>query len=173
MATKSDATGKAGTAVDDPIALGVASGKKLADVAKDVGVNVRTVQRRMKSPQFRARVHELRAQMLGEAAGRLTDGMAKAADELLALVGHSDADVRHKAAVKVIELGLRTREAVDVEERLAAVEAALREGKTDGDSSGPTGEGRSESEGNPGATDESAGNGSIGSVQPESVAPDG
>jgi HEAT repeat protein len=85
----------------------------------------RTAFRRLESPEFKARVADLRAGMIEQAAGRLADGMTAAADVLLKLLTHRSADVRHKAAVKLLELGVRTNETADLGRRLADLEAEL------------------------------------------------
>jgi hypothetical protein len=130
-------------ATDDPIALGIASGKKHAEVAREAGCSIRTVQRRMQHPEFRRRVQELRGRMLGEAAGSLADAMTDAAAELRAQLANADPLVRHRAACKIIELGLKVREATEVDDRLSALEAALRGGRGNGDAEGAAGEDRS------------------------------
>ena len=70
------------------------------------------------------------------AAGKLADGMAAAADTLRGLLTHADDSLRLRAASKLLELGLKTWQVVDLEaqvselsERLAVTEAMLDEPK--------------------------------------------
>lgn len=113
---------------DETLAASLAAGKTVAESATAAGVSEATAYRRFKVPAFAARVRELRAAMVATALGRLTDGMTAAADALNELVQSAEADAKFKAAKAVIELALRVREQVDLEERLAAVERALKGG---------------------------------------------
>ena len=115
-------------AADETLAAALAAGKTIAAAAATAGVGETTAYRRLKVPAFAARVRELRAAMVATALGRLSDGMTAAADALNELVRSADLDAKFKAAKAVIELALRVREQVDIEERLAAVERALKGG---------------------------------------------
>ncbi len=119
---------------DDLLAAALAAGKTAREAATASGVAERTVFRRLADDPFRRRVSELRAAMLGAAAGRLADTMTSAADVLRALLTDPDPDVRHRAAVKVIELGAKLGELTDLERRIAELEAATDapKGVTDG-----------------------------------------
>jgi len=119
---------------DDLLAAELAAGKTVRDAATAAGVAERTAHRRRTDADFKARVGALRADMVGAACGRLADGMATAADVLLALLADAGPDVRHRAAVKVIELGVKLGELADLERRVAELEAATPEagGGTDG-----------------------------------------
>lgn len=107
---------------DDPLAAALAAGKTVRDAATATGVSERTAHRRLTDPGFKARVTELRGGMVATAAGRLADGMAAAADVLRALLASDDENVRHKAAAKLIELGLRVREQAEIEDRIGRLE---------------------------------------------------
>ena len=116
---------------DEVLAAALAAGMWHRDAAAAAGVSERTVFRRVKDPAFRQQVAELRAVTTSEALGRLTGGMTGASDALNKLVSHRDPNVRHKAATKVIELALKVREQVELEERLARVEELLAGGSGD------------------------------------------
>jgi hypothetical protein len=116
----------------EAVALGVAAGLSLAKAARKSEVGVPTAKRWSATlPAFRRRVQELRAEMTSQALGRLVDNMASAADTLgyLSRKGKSEM-IRLNAARAVLELGNKTREAVELEERLRALEeqAAQRGG---------------------------------------------
>lgn len=111
------------TNADDLLAAALAAGKTAREAATAAGVAERTVFRRLADDPFRRRVSEHRAAMLGTAAGRLADTMTSAADVLRGLLGDPDPDVRHRAAVKVIELGAKLAELTDIERRLSELEA--------------------------------------------------
>ena len=112
---------------DDLLAAELAAGKTVRDAATAAGVAERTAHRRLTDAEFKARVTGLRASMVSAAAGRLADGMGEAATVLRALLTDAGPDVRHRAAVKVIELGVKLGELTDLERRVAELEAATRE----------------------------------------------
>jgi hypothetical protein len=108
------------------VALGVASGLSLAEAARSAKVGVPTAKHWSANlPQFHRRVHELRAEMTSQALGRLAESMASAAETLghLSRKGKSEM-VRLSAARAVLESGHKLRESVEVEERIAALEAS-------------------------------------------------
>jgi len=108
----------------EAVALGVASGLSLAGAARKAKVGVPTAKTWSSTlPTFRRRVQGLRAEMTSQALGRLVEGMASAADTLgfLARKGKSEM-VRLSAARAVLELANKTRENVELEERLHALE---------------------------------------------------
>jgi hypothetical protein len=130
----------------DLAAAKLACGGTVAEAAEAAGVDVRTVFKwKAEDAGFRARIAELRAAAVSGALGRLTDGMTRAADALVALLANRSPSVRLKAARAVIELGLRVRAEVEVEERLAAVERALEGGDAGEQGAAEAGRGEGES----------------------------
>ncbi len=119
--------GRGRHSADDALATELAAGKSVRNAATTAGVAERTAHRRLTDPAFRARVSELRGGMVAAAAGRLADGMAAAADVLRALLADEDPHVRHKAAVKVLELAASLRVQVELEDRMAELEARVAE----------------------------------------------
>ena len=108
----------------EAVALSVASGLSLAAAARKAKVGVPTAKHWSATlPDFRQRVQQIRAEMTSQALGRLVDGMASAADTLgyLTRKGKSEM-VRLSAARAVLELANKTRENVELEERLRALE---------------------------------------------------
>ena len=117
---------------DDKLAAALASGLTVRDAAAVADVAERTATRRMADAGFRRQVVELRSATVRSAAGKLADGMTAAADTLRGLLTHSDDSLRLRAASKLLELGLKTWQVVDLEsqvselsERLALTEAML------------------------------------------------
>ncbi len=109
-------------------ALALAAGLPLRVAAKQSGAGERTIKTwTATTPAFNRRVAELRADMTSRALGRLADGMAGAADTLgyLSRKGKSET-VRLGAARAILELGTKLREAVEMEARIAALEAGRR-----------------------------------------------
>ncbi|MGC4051924.1 MAG: hypothetical protein QM757_21490 [Paludibaculum sp.] len=113
---------------DDALAAALAAGQTVIAAASTAGVSERTAFRRLDDPAFRARVAELRAGMVSTAAGRLADGMGQAADVLRALLAHKDPHVRHRAAAKLLEVGLKVVELAELEQRVAELERATEPG---------------------------------------------
>jgi len=113
------------TPKQEAAALALAAGHPLRVAAKQSGAGERTIKTWSATvPAFGRRIAELRAEMTGRALGRLADGMAGAADTLgfLSRKGKSET-VRLGAARAVLELGNKLREAVELEARIAALEA--------------------------------------------------
>jgi hypothetical protein len=113
---------------DEALALALAGGQTLRDAAGAVGIGERTAARRWADPDFRRRVSALRADMVQRSLGRMADGMAEAADVLRKLLGAERDSVRLGAARSLLELGVKLRESVELEERLAALERQAKEG---------------------------------------------
>jgi hypothetical protein len=88
-----------------------------------MGLSERTATRRWGDPAFRRRVAELRGEMVARSLGRMADGMAEAADVLRALLdAGTPPAVRLGAARALLELGVKLRESVELEERLRTLE---------------------------------------------------
>jgi hypothetical protein len=109
------------------LAAELAAGKTVREAAGRAGISERTAHRRLEDSTFRARIAALRAEMLSAASGRLADGMVAAADVLRKLLAHRDANIRRQTAAKLLELGLRVREVVELEQRVQDLEAKLSE----------------------------------------------
>src|SRR5262249_9159780 len=77
--------------------------------ARQANLAPRTAYRRLAQPGFRREVDGLRADMVGQALGRLTEGMTAAADTLRALLSARSESVRLAAARSILELGPRLR----------------------------------------------------------------
>ena len=104
--------------IDDLLAFHLASGLTIARAAERVGVNERTVRRRLTDANFRKRLFDLRSEALGRAVAMLADGMTKAAERLVGLVGASDEKMALAACKAVLELGMRLRQAEETERKV-------------------------------------------------------
>jgi HEAT repeat protein len=113
---------------DDLLAATVAAGQSLRDAAKLVGIGERTAARRWAEPAFQRKVVALRAAMVERALGRLSDAMSAAAEQLRELLGARSEAVRLGAARSLLELGVKLRESVELEQRVSALEARRGEG---------------------------------------------
>lgn len=107
---------------DDALAVALASGQTLRDAAASVRVSERTATRRWADPDFRQRVAALRSEMIGRAMGSMADAMSDAAAGLRGLLAAESESVRLGACRAILELGVRLREAVELETRIVALE---------------------------------------------------
>jgi hypothetical protein len=115
---------------DDALALALAGGKSLRDAAVAAGIAERTATRRWAEPAFRRHVAELRTEMVTQALGRIADGMADAAATLRKLLKAKSESVRLSACRALLELGVKLRESVELEERFAELERRAELKKT-------------------------------------------
>jgi hypothetical protein len=119
--------GATNAAKREEIALLLASGQNVTRAAGRAGVSKQTVHRWLaKDPTFAARVVELRAEMFKLSAGLLSRNTRRAALQLARLIKSEDERVALAASRSVLTLTRTTLEAVEFEERLAAVERRLR-----------------------------------------------
>jgi hypothetical protein len=116
---------------DEALALALAGGQTLRAAAEAAKIAERTATRRMADPAFRQRVTELRGDMVQRSLGRMAEGMSEAADVLRQLLAARSESVRLGAARSLLELGVKLRESVELEERMRALEGRLAgEGRT-------------------------------------------
>jgi hypothetical protein len=108
---------------EDALLLALACGATVEAAARQCELGVRTVYRRLDDPAFRARVQEARGELTRRSAGLLTAAAGESVRTLLSLQKESAPPaVRLGAARAVLELGLKVRELVDLEARIAALE---------------------------------------------------
>ena len=111
---------------EDALLLTLACGASVDQAARQCGLSTRTVYRRLADSAFRQQLQALRADLVQRTAGALTAAATEAVRTLLELQKPSAPPaVRLGAARSVLELGLKLREAADLEERLAALEESL------------------------------------------------
>jgi hypothetical protein len=119
---------------DDVLLLALACGATVDAAAQKANVSVRTVKRRLADPAFRQRLAEVKGDMVRRTAAALSAGAVQAVSTLLSLQAAKEpVAVRLGAARAILELGMKVREAVEFEERLAALEQRV------GDKPGPRG----------------------------------
>ena len=111
---------------DDVLLIALACGATVEKAASQAGVSVSTVKRRLGDPAFRTRLRGVRSEIVERATGILTASAMESAKTLLELQKASTAAaVRLGAARSVLEMGMKLREVVDIEERLSALEQRL------------------------------------------------
>ncbi len=113
----------------EPVALSLAVGASVAAAARHSGVAERTVRGWLQDPSFRRRVSELRSELFDAAVGHLAASGRKAAKALADLLDSANEGVRLRAAAEVLSLGPKLREAAELAERVAELEALVKASK--------------------------------------------
>ena len=113
---------------DDRLLLALACGATPEAAAHSLGgISARTVYRRLQDPDFCRRLQQLRSDMVQRTAAMLTAAGPESVRTLVALQKDSiPPATRLGAARAALEIGRRAREAAELEQRLAALEAALQ-----------------------------------------------
>lgn len=107
----------------DALLMALACGATVAGAAAKAGISERTVYRRLAGPEFRAKLNDVRADMVQRAAGMLTAVSLEAVKTLAELLHPSQpASARLRASKVILDMGLRLREVTDLEERLRLLE---------------------------------------------------
>ncbi len=111
---------------DDQLVLALACGATAETAARQAGVSARTVYNRLQDPAFKHRLRGVQADILQRTAGALTAAATESVRTLLELQkpGMPPA-TRLGAARAVLEIGLKIREIVELETRIAALEEQL------------------------------------------------
>jgi hypothetical protein len=111
---------------DHQLLMALACGVTVENAARQAGISPATAYRRLADPDFVQRLRALRADMVQRTAGTLTAASGESVRTLLELQKPSAPPaVRLGAARSVLEIGIKMREAADLEERLSALEQQL------------------------------------------------
>ena len=113
--------GRAGA--DAALVTALAVGATIEQAAERAGVSPRTAHRRLAEPEFRARVDEARAELLGRALARLQATCTSAVTTLADLLTAESESVRLGAARSILDVALRWREQDELARRLDNVES--------------------------------------------------
>ena len=109
-------------AADAALIVHLASGVSPAGAAKLAGVSEATCYRRLADPAFRQRVEAARSSFWERALGILSKGAAESATVLRRLLRSDDGRLKLQAAKVLLDQGIKVRDQVDLEQRLAALE---------------------------------------------------
>jgi hypothetical protein len=114
-------------AADAALLQALACGATVENAARKAAVSERTAYRRLADPEFCKQLQQLRLELVQRTAAMLTGAGMSSVKTLLDLQQDAavHAGVRRRAARDVLEMGLKLRENVDWEERLAALERRL------------------------------------------------
>jgi HEAT repeat protein len=107
---------------EEQLIANLAAGKTMRETAAAVGITERTVQRRMANEKFRTRIMEIRSSAVSSATARLLMGMKEAANVLMMHLEDSDKRIQQRAAVKLIELGVKLNTINELEKRIEQLE---------------------------------------------------
>lgn len=110
---------------DSLLAIALASGASISDVAAQANIDRSTVYRKLENPEFRRLVAEFRDRLIGTALGRIADNMTRAADALAAMLDAPEPHIRLRAIRALFTLGIRLRDSVDLTTRMHEVERTL------------------------------------------------
>ena len=108
---------------EDALLLALACGATVEAAGRECGLSERTIYRRLREPDFRQRLQDLRADMVQRTAGTLTAAATEAVRTLLDLQKPAaPPPVRLGAAKAILEIGMKVREVAELEQRLQALE---------------------------------------------------
>ncbi len=111
---------------DHKLLMAFACGATVESAARQAGVSESTAHRRLEDPTFRQQLQAMRADLVQRTAGALTAASTESVRTLLELQKPSAPPaVRLGAARSILEIGIKLREAADLEERLSALELQL------------------------------------------------
>ena len=110
----------------------LAAGQSVKQAAEAAGVSARTVYRRLADASFQQRLSAIRDELITAALGELVSCASQAVTKLRALLEATEERVQLQAARALLDHALRLREAVTLEQRLAALERNLAAAKRKG-----------------------------------------
>lgn len=111
---------------NEALMIALACGSTVEAAAAKAGLAERTVYRRLDDPDFRQQLQEFRCNMVERASAMLSASGLEAVKTLLGLMERSiPHNTRLGAARAVIELGMKLRDLLEVEQRLTSLEKAV------------------------------------------------
>jgi hypothetical protein len=114
---------------DHALLIAIACGATVEAAARQLGISERAAYRRMEKPEFQRELNQLRSDMVQRAAAMLTAAAMESVKTLLELLKSGVApSTRLGAARSIIELGVKLREVVDLEQRILALEEQMQQG---------------------------------------------
>ena len=124
---------------DDQLLLALACGATVEAAAKQCDLSDRTVYKRLKEPEFRTRLKDLRGDMVRRSSGMLTTAATEAVRTLLGLLKESNpATIRLGAARAVLEIGIKIRAMAELEVDMMEMEERINSLESGRNPSGPT-----------------------------------
>ena len=124
-ATKHLSQGVVRREVDDILGLHLDDGMTILRPIGRVGVCERTARLRLADARFRKQLDDRRNESFERAVAMLADGMTKAAGRLVGLVDATDEKIALAACNTVLELGMRLRQAEEIERKVEGLTGRL------------------------------------------------
>jgi hypothetical protein len=112
---------------DEMLLSALAAGHSNPEAGKIAGLSSKTVQRRLSDPLFRAELDDLKRQMVQQTAASLSTVATSAVATLEKLLASRDEWVQLRAAKEILDVSIRYREALELPDRIAALEERARE----------------------------------------------
>lgn len=113
---------------DDILVTTLACGGTVENAAQRAEISERSVYRRLENPEFKQLLKEFRSELVKRTAGVLSAASIEAVKTLHSLMDRNcSPGTRLSAARSVIELSLRMRNVIELEERLVEVERLVLE----------------------------------------------
>ena len=104
------------------------SSKSITEAALNIGMSEKTIRRYLEDVNFRQALTQAEGDLINVAGRRLLGGQDAALEALAGLIeGAIKESDKRLAAVSWLELALRWRESVTIEQRIAALERAQNE----------------------------------------------
>jgi AcrR family transcriptional regulator len=110
---------------DSLLAIALASGTSISEVASKANIERSTVYRKLENPEFRRLVAEFRDRLIATALGRIAENMSRGADALAEMLDSPQPHIRIRAIRTLFTLGIRLRDSVDLTTRMREVEIEL------------------------------------------------
>jgi transposase-like protein len=104
-------------------ALAIASGSSIRKVARDLGLDERTLRRWLKNAGFKAKVERYRAEFTSQTIGRLTAASSAAVGVLVKLMAEGSEQVKLGAARAILDKLPIMSEYADLSERVRQLES--------------------------------------------------
>ena len=115
------------TSKQEQAALYIAYGFKFNRIAKELGINERTIYRWLDREDFRSKVDKEKSRRREYAKDILKTSFSKAVQKLKALMSDNNTNVSLKAAQSIIDLNLRLVEIEENEQKLRQLEEQINE----------------------------------------------
>jgi hypothetical protein len=104
----------------------LACGASVEAAAQKAGISRATAYRRMHDPELQRQLQEIRSEMVRRTSGGLTASGAEALKTLLSLMQPTvPPGTRLGAARSILEIGMKMREVVDLDEQVKALEERM------------------------------------------------
>lgn len=110
---------------EERLLTALAAGSSVEQAARSAGVSERTAYRRLADPAFRSRLAIVRDDLVREALGDLVGSASAAVATLRRLLAASNEHVQLGAARALLDQLLRLREALELAQRVSALERRL------------------------------------------------